>query len=164
LSRFDVTFRIYRIDSRYHHWNSMRIEYEIGTEYPDQTKSDVQQWCLSNGYTDPFLQEGYWYAYPPGGVMPVQIESMEPPVDLFDRIEAAILEDVRQASRKLERIGYETLDSLTEEDYLVQTAEDNEYRFTIAGEWWDFDLGNIRYGFQNPKARMFKEDETLVAG
>lgn len=33
----------------------------------------VAQWCEANGYTDPFLQERQWWAFPPNGVMPVPL-------------------------------------------------------------------------------------------
>jgi hypothetical protein len=28
-------------------------------------------WLTNNGYTDPFQNEGKWWAFPPNGVMPV---------------------------------------------------------------------------------------------
>lgn len=40
----------------------------------------VAQWCEGSGYTDPFHQEGRWWAFPPNGVMPVAIDSLIPPL------------------------------------------------------------------------------------
>jgi len=33
----------------------------------------AREWCEKNGYTDPFFQDGNWWAFPPGGVIPVSI-------------------------------------------------------------------------------------------
>ena len=33
-------------------------------------------WCEEQGYTDPFCRDGEWWAYPPNGVMPVQIKTV----------------------------------------------------------------------------------------
>ena len=43
-----------------------------------------QAWCDSasadlsvrNGYSDPFCQDGIWWAFPPNGVMPVRIKTV----------------------------------------------------------------------------------------
>lgn len=32
-----------------------------------------QTWCEQHGYSDPFCRDGVWWAFPPNGVMPVQI-------------------------------------------------------------------------------------------
>ncbi len=39
-----------------------------------QIPTHVSEWCTTNGYTDPFLQEGCWWAFPPNGVMPLPSE------------------------------------------------------------------------------------------
>lgn len=39
-----------------------------------QISTHVSDWCTTNGYTDPFLQEGCWWAFPPNGVMPLPLE------------------------------------------------------------------------------------------
>jgi len=33
-------------------------------------------WCESHGYSDPFCRNGEWWAFPPSGVMPIQIQSV----------------------------------------------------------------------------------------
>ncbi|MEM9274549.1 MAG: hypothetical protein AAGA80_16535 [Cyanobacteria bacterium P01_F01_bin.143] len=33
-------------------------------------------WCQENGYTDPFLRDGEWWAFPPNGVMPVKVKTV----------------------------------------------------------------------------------------
>lgn len=33
----------------------------------------AKTWCEQNGYTDLFYQEWEWWAFPPNGVMPVQV-------------------------------------------------------------------------------------------
>jgi len=35
----------------------------------------AKEWCEKNGYTDPFFQDGNWWAFPPGGVIPVSIHN-----------------------------------------------------------------------------------------
>ncbi|MEL6468325.1 MAG: hypothetical protein AAFQ74_01230 [Cyanobacteria bacterium J06623_4] len=35
-----------------------------------------QRWCDAHGYRDPFCQDGEWWAFPPGGVMPVKIKTV----------------------------------------------------------------------------------------
>lgn len=37
------------------------------------TPSDMEAWCAATGYTDPFHQENRWWAFPPNGVMPVEV-------------------------------------------------------------------------------------------
>ena len=38
------------------------------TEYLRQLR-----WCERHGWTEPFYQDGQWYAFPPGAVMPLAI-------------------------------------------------------------------------------------------
>ncbi|MEM8614476.1 MAG: hypothetical protein AAGF93_20870 [Cyanobacteria bacterium P01_H01_bin.105] len=33
-------------------------------------------WCDQHGYSDPFCRDGVWWAFPPNGVMPVQIKTV----------------------------------------------------------------------------------------
>jgi len=35
-----------------------------------------QAWCQEQGYSDAFCRNGEWWAYPPNGVMPVQIKTV----------------------------------------------------------------------------------------
>lgn len=35
-----------------------------------------QAWCDQYGYSDPFCRNAEWWAFPPGGVMPVQIKTI----------------------------------------------------------------------------------------
>lgn len=35
--------------------------------------ADILQYCQQQGFTDPFLQDDQWYAFPPHGVLPVQL-------------------------------------------------------------------------------------------
>lgn len=37
---------------------------------------EVQDWCAFWCYTDPFIHDGQWWAYPPAGVMPVPVDWM----------------------------------------------------------------------------------------
>ncbi|MEL6354962.1 MAG: hypothetical protein AAFR58_24935 [Cyanobacteria bacterium J06627_28] len=39
-------------------------------------RSLCQNWCEAHGYSDPFLQDGEWWAFPPGGVMPVRVKTV----------------------------------------------------------------------------------------
>ncbi len=41
------------------------------------------RWCANHGWTDPFYQDGQWYAFPPGAVMPLAI-----PPSFFDSLQA----------------------------------------------------------------------------
>ena len=33
-------------------------------------------WCEEQGYSDPFCLNGEWWAFPPNGVIPVQIKTV----------------------------------------------------------------------------------------
>ncbi len=33
----------------------------------------VDSYCRTHGFTDPFRQDGYWWAFPPHGAMPIQL-------------------------------------------------------------------------------------------
>lgn len=35
-----------------------------------------QAWCQAEGYSDPFCQDGEWWAFPPEGVMPIRIKTV----------------------------------------------------------------------------------------
>ncbi|MEM9136630.1 MAG: hypothetical protein AAGB01_04695 [Cyanobacteria bacterium P01_F01_bin.42] len=51
-------------------------------EYPDlgsALRGVCDIWCQEQGYTDPFFRNGEWWAYPPGGVMPVLIKMVMAP-------------------------------------------------------------------------------------
>lgn len=50
--------------------DSVEFNGEIEIQIATQTAED---WCLENGYTDPFFQEGRWWAFPINGVIPVPI-------------------------------------------------------------------------------------------
>lgn len=39
-------------------------------------EAQIQTWCEQSGYTEPFCQEGEWWAFPPAGVMPVQLATV----------------------------------------------------------------------------------------
>ncbi len=41
------------------------------------------RWCDRQGWTEPFYQDGQWYAFPPGAVMPLAI-----PPSFFDSLQA----------------------------------------------------------------------------
>lgn len=36
-------------------------------------KNEAQKWCESNGWTDLFVQESVYYAFPPGAVIPLPV-------------------------------------------------------------------------------------------
>ncbi|MEM6255079.1 MAG: hypothetical protein AAF821_19355 [Cyanobacteria bacterium P01_D01_bin.156] len=42
----------------------------------DAINGVCQDWCEQNGYSDPFRLNGEWWAFPPNGVMPVQIKTV----------------------------------------------------------------------------------------
>lgn len=33
----------------------------------------VDSYCRTHGFTDPFRQDGHWYAFPPHGALPIQL-------------------------------------------------------------------------------------------
>ncbi|MEO1349761.1 MAG: hypothetical protein AAFW84_13315 [Cyanobacteria bacterium J06635_15] len=35
-----------------------------------------QAWCDQHGYSDPFCRNGEWWAFPPGGVMPIRVKTV----------------------------------------------------------------------------------------
>ena len=39
-------------------------------------RGGCQTWCQAHGYSDPFYRDGEWWAFPPQGVMPVQIKTV----------------------------------------------------------------------------------------
>ena len=44
--------------------------------YPDlkaAAEAVCEKWCLQEGYSNWFYQQGSWWAFPPQGVMPVKI-------------------------------------------------------------------------------------------
>ena len=48
-------------------------------QYPDlgsAIQGVCQAWCEENGYSNPFCRNGEWWAFPPHGVMPVQIKAV----------------------------------------------------------------------------------------
>ena len=40
-----------------------------------------KRWCNQNGWTDPFYQDGSWYAFPPRAVIPQEI-----PMKIWEKI------------------------------------------------------------------------------
>ncbi|MGF1523430.1 MAG: hypothetical protein ACFBSF_14035 [Leptolyngbyaceae cyanobacterium] len=47
--------------------------------YPDlgtAIRGICYAWCDANGYRDPFCRNGEWWAFPSGGVMPIQIKTV----------------------------------------------------------------------------------------
>ncbi|MEO0405792.1 MAG: hypothetical protein AAF289_00425 [Cyanobacteria bacterium P01_A01_bin.135] len=52
------------------------------SEYPNlgaAIRGTCEAWCHVQGYSDPFCRNGEWWAFPPGGVMPVQIKTVMDP-------------------------------------------------------------------------------------
>jgi hypothetical protein len=41
---------------------------------PNETLRTVESWCEKNGYSDSFKADYKWWAFPPGAVMPVQLD------------------------------------------------------------------------------------------
>jgi len=37
------------------------------------TNTRIQKWCENSGWTDLFVQEGQFYAFPPGAVIPLPV-------------------------------------------------------------------------------------------
>jgi len=37
------------------------------------TNTRIQKWCKNSGWTDLFVQEGQFYAFPPGAVIPLPV-------------------------------------------------------------------------------------------
>lgn len=37
------------------------------------TETQIKTWCETSGWTDFFFQEGQFYAFPPGAVMPLPV-------------------------------------------------------------------------------------------
>ncbi|MEO1621096.1 MAG: hypothetical protein AAFU53_08685 [Cyanobacteria bacterium J06632_3] len=35
-----------------------------------------QAWCQAESYSDPFCQDGEWWAFPPEGAMPVRVKTV----------------------------------------------------------------------------------------
>ena len=35
-----------------------------------------RDWCALHDYSDPFCKDGQWWAFPPGGVMPIPIKTV----------------------------------------------------------------------------------------
>ncbi|MEL6929680.1 MAG: hypothetical protein AAFO95_13710 [Cyanobacteria bacterium J06600_6] len=42
----------------------------------DAIRGVCEQWCQQNGYSDPFLRNGEWWAFPPSAVMPVRLKDV----------------------------------------------------------------------------------------
>ncbi|MEL6555701.1 MAG: hypothetical protein AAFQ63_19910 [Cyanobacteria bacterium J06621_11] len=42
-------------------------------------QSTCQAWCNAHGYSAPFCKDGEWWAFPPSGVMPIQIKTVMGP-------------------------------------------------------------------------------------
>ena len=39
-------------------------------------RSVCYAWCEENAYSDPFCHNGEWWAFPPNGVMPIEIKAV----------------------------------------------------------------------------------------
>ena len=39
-------------------------------------RGTCREWCCANNYSHPFCQDGEWWAFPSGGVMPVKIKTV----------------------------------------------------------------------------------------
>lgn len=42
----------------------------------DAIRGTCHAWCDAQSYSDPFCKDGVWWAFPPDGVMPVQIKTV----------------------------------------------------------------------------------------
>ncbi|MBE9064133.1 hypothetical protein [cf. Phormidesmis sp. LEGE 11477] len=42
----------------------------------DAIRDTCQHWCDREGYSDPFCKDGEWWAFPPGGVIPIRIKTV----------------------------------------------------------------------------------------
>jgi len=47
----------------------------------------VLEWCKQHGYTEPVLLDDQWWAFPPGGVIPVCLTSL-----IYEDLKAKIIE------------------------------------------------------------------------
>lgn len=73
-----------------------------------QIPAHIVELCRSCGYTEPFVQEGLWWAFPPNGVMPCPLVPARPlgltmplpPVDF-----SVIQPIIEQVSRNLEQLS-----------------------------------------------------------
>ncbi len=73
---YEGTFRRRRSDqdgSADYYRDCDRLPYRIGAGNIVNDPDDRTAWLIANGYTDPFRNEGQWWAFPPNGVMPVPI-------------------------------------------------------------------------------------------
>ncbi|MGD1921172.1 MAG: hypothetical protein ACFCAD_21180 [Pleurocapsa sp.] len=46
------------------------------TNLANAVRGVCQQWCRENGYSDLFLRNGEWWAFPPNAVMPVCLKKV----------------------------------------------------------------------------------------
>ncbi|MEM9091459.1 MAG: hypothetical protein AAGC93_22305 [Cyanobacteria bacterium P01_F01_bin.53] len=44
--------------------------------FADAIRGTCNDWCNAQGYSSPFCKNGEWWAFPPNGVMPVQIKTV----------------------------------------------------------------------------------------
>lgn len=57
----------------------MNKSLDPATIYPDLKAAAAAvclRWCEEHGYSDRFYQNGSWWAYPPNGVMPVNLHQV----------------------------------------------------------------------------------------
>ena len=57
----------------------MNSESDRSTIYPNllaAAKAVCQSWCEGKGFSDPFYQDGSWWAFPPNGVIPLKIHDI----------------------------------------------------------------------------------------
>jgi len=60
-------------------------------------------------------------------------------LDQVLRLEKIVEKDVRSLSRKLAADGYSMLESYYEDEYVAGILTDNDYQFTVNGEFWYHD-------------------------
>ncbi|MEL6383845.1 MAG: hypothetical protein AAFQ89_15595 [Cyanobacteria bacterium J06626_18] len=58
----------------------------MNKEVDSKSWQKVADYCQKHGYIDPFIQEGYWWAFPRYGVIPVQLPVQQQPT-LQERVE-----------------------------------------------------------------------------
>ncbi|MEM9947597.1 MAG: hypothetical protein AAF810_16285 [Cyanobacteria bacterium P01_D01_bin.36] len=46
------------------------------SNFDDAIRGTCRLWCDAKGYSDPFCQDGEWWAFPPSGVMPIRIKTV----------------------------------------------------------------------------------------
>jgi hypothetical protein len=63
------------LSEKQRHWvYRLAYKYRQQLNYVTLVAIQIEAWCADNGYTEPFLFEYHWWAYPPNGVMPVPVD------------------------------------------------------------------------------------------